>query len=277
MRRVKKHGVPDPVFIANLPLHVSDNIAIAAGEVVGWSGLNKFGKSTDVDNSRTDLWDRANSTNAQPIWVAPTQARTHAIVSTSLTDSDSGGINPQSTGARTIRMFGLNAAGIEISEDVILDGTTSVNTANAYQRVYRMYVLTAGSNGANAGTITATATGDGTVTAQIQPSNNQTLMAIYTVPIDRTLYLTGYYAALNSAGGASALADVNLVSRSTGADSVFRTRHVLGIISTGSSYWHHEFEVPLVMSGLADIKVQAIGGTNLDVSGGFQGVLVYNE
>ena len=45
--------------------------------------VNKFGKSTNVDNGvNTDLWDLTT----QAIWLAPTAARTHAFVSSSDND-----------------------------------------------------------------------------------------------------------------------------------------------------------------------------------------------
>lgn len=59
-------------------------LALPSGQVPGYSGVNKFGRSTDVDSGvSTDIWDRANATDGQTIWTAPTQARTHQIASTS--------------------------------------------------------------------------------------------------------------------------------------------------------------------------------------------------
>lgn len=57
-------------------------LEISKGLIQGHSGVNKYGKSTNVDSAiTTDIWDRANATNDQDIWVAPTEARIHDIVS----------------------------------------------------------------------------------------------------------------------------------------------------------------------------------------------------
>ncbi len=45
--------------------------------------VNKYGRSTNVDSTATDIWDL---TASQPIWLAPTAARVHAIASDSAND-----------------------------------------------------------------------------------------------------------------------------------------------------------------------------------------------
>ena len=51
--------------------------------LAGSTVVNQFGLSTNVDSgAKTDLWDLTSSI----IWVAPTQARTHALVSRDVTD-----------------------------------------------------------------------------------------------------------------------------------------------------------------------------------------------
>lgn len=93
-------GARAPVVIANdpnndpaIPVTVSAGsltdfmLEVAAGNVPGNKSVNKFGRSTNVDNDvATDIWDRANATHDQDIWIAPTQARIHNIASTSAND-----------------------------------------------------------------------------------------------------------------------------------------------------------------------------------------------
>ena len=82
------------------------------------SEVYKFGQATDCDAGvDTDIWSRANSTDAESTWVAPTQARTHQITSTSTSDTSDG------AGARTIRIYGLTDWDTaEVSEDITMDG-----------------------------------------------------------------------------------------------------------------------------------------------------------
>ena len=43
----------------------------ARGNITGHSTVNKFGRASDVDATATDIWDRANSTDTQPICRLP--------------------------------------------------------------------------------------------------------------------------------------------------------------------------------------------------------------
>lgn len=95
--------------------------------------VNKHGYTTNVDlNTATDVWVGANNAVATAVWVPPTEARVHAIVSSS-TDDDG---NPTSnTGAHTVLVEGLDENWEEISETVTLNGTSAVNTVNSYIRI----------------------------------------------------------------------------------------------------------------------------------------------
>lgn len=252
-------------------------LEIARGNVAGMVTINKFGRSTNVDNGvATDIWDRANATNDVDIWVAPTQARTHDIVSSSASDDGS----PVGVGARTIKVFGLTGWGTkEVSEDIVMNGTTNVPTANSYVIVHRMQVLTKGATSSNVGLITATAQTDGTVTAQINAGEGQTLMAIYGIPSTQTAFVGRIYGSVNEAQGAAGNADVSLmVNPEPDAELLnFITKHRFGLDDTGTSALSVNYYTPKVFAGPLIIKMQAIGGTNdLSVSAGFDLILVDN-
>jgi len=178
-------------------------LAVARGLVTGQSSVNKFGAAPDgIQTSATDVWSLANSTPTQQIWLAPTAARIHAIVSTSANDDG----DPVGTGARTIRIYGLQTWDTaETSEVVTLNGTGAVNTANSYVIIHRMKVLTMGASGPNVGTISATAATDNTVTAVILPGDGQTEMAIYGVPSVQDFYLTRWSGAIGKSTAAASI------------------------------------------------------------------------
>ena len=234
------------------------------------TGLNKFGRNTDIDAANAaDIWDKGIAGGTLN-WVGPTAARVHAIESTSAQDTMTTG-----TGAWTVMVIGLDANGLLQSETVEMDGLTpGVNTANSYTMIHRMYVVTAGSGGTNAGDITATAATDGTVTAQITTGNAQTLMAIYQVPSNYALYLTGYYASMQKSVVTGAT-DIFLMTTASLATPVWRTRHVLGLAGTGGSLTQHKFTPYLRFAGGTTVKVRgAVSADNTDVTAGFDGYLV---
>lgn len=229
-------------------------ISLVAGGIEGWSAVNKFGENVDVDAAE-DVWYQGGT------WVAPTAARVHAIVSGDAKDAAAG------VGARTMRIYGLDGDYAEVTEDVTLNGTTPVNTTNSYTRINRMIVLTAGSEGDNAGAITATAASDSTVTASIGAGFNQTLQAIYCVPAGFTGYLMHYYGSV--AKLTSATIDLQLWIRPSG--QVWQIKHV---VSATNDYVHHDFDLPLAVTEKSDIRLTAVPSTtNVDVCGGFDLVL----
>lgn len=169
--------------ISNPPVLVANNLLldIARGAIPGMSLMRKFGANTDVDAGIEDIWDGGGS------WVGPTQARIHNIKSSDENDASGG------TGARTASIAGLDSNYDDQSEIVTLNGENNVETVNTYVMIHRMIVLTAGASDMNIGNITATSQVDGTITAQISATRNQTLMAIYQVPRGKTGYLHSWY------------------------------------------------------------------------------------
>lgn len=247
-------------------------LEISAGNIPGYSSEHKFGRNTDVDSGGpSDIWDAATA-----LWVPPTQARIHDIASTSTDDDGS----PAGVGARTIRVIGLTSWDTaQVSEDIVLDGTTNVPTDNAYVIIHRMFVLTKDGSGPNVGTITATAQVDGTVTAQINPSQGQTQMSIYGLPSINTAYITAWYASFNKSGGQVGAVDVNLlVNQEPDAEllsSVVKDTRALFSSGTSSASW--PFAPYFMVPGPAIVRVRATASTtNIDVSAGFDLILVDN-
>lgn len=259
-------------------------LAVAMGLIPGTASINKFGRNIEIDAGiLADIWDGGHtlaSGGVSLLWLAPTQPRVHALVSTSDEDSDSGGTNPQGGGARTLRLFGLEDWDTaESSEDIIMDGTNPVNTTKSYVIMHRMFVTSEGATSINVGVITATAASDSTVTAQIRVGQGQTQMAIYGIPSTQKAYMFELYATANKAGGATGLADVSLlVNLNSDIESLnFVTRHTFGLQTVGTSVAPLTFNPPKEIPGPAIIKLQVLSGTNdMDISAGFDMVLVDN-
>ena len=245
---------------------------VAEGAITGEWGVNKFGAAPDgIQTGATDIWDRADSTPTQQIWLAPTAARVHSIVSTTTADDGS----PVGVGARTLRIYGLTswAASSETSEDITLDGTTPVNTGSSYVIIHRMKVLTSGASGPNVGTITATAAApDSTITAAILAGNGQTEMAIYGIPSTKTAYLLRWSCNIDKASVTAVTVDFRLMVNETPNTNttVFLRKDDISVQSTGTNIYGRSYAMPYKISGPAIIKVQALGSSNdIDGESGF--------
>lgn len=246
---------------------------VAQGNVNGIVGVNKFGRSTNVDSGvDTDIHDGANSTTDLDIWVAPTAARVHNIKSDNAGDTSAG------AGAKTIQIYGLaDWDSKETSEVITMNGTTNVATS-AYVIIHRMKVLTKGASGPNIGIITATAASDLTVTAQINAGEGQTQMAIYGIPSIQTAYINRYYVSSIKSVAAARVSHRLLANPEPDAElTKFVTKHTIGTSSDGTAFAPQVFNPPYKIAGPAIIKIQSNSNTdNVDVSAGFDLYLVDN-
>jgi hypothetical protein len=114
---------------------------------------------------------------------------TGSIRSSSANDTAAG------TGARTVRIYWMNATGtVSGTEDVTLNGTTAVNLVTTTKCfIEKMEVLTAGSGGVAAGAITlfSAAAAGGTAVSIINTGDNQTYYAHHYVLSGKTCNVTG--------------------------------------------------------------------------------------
>ena len=249
-------------------------LEVSRGNINGVTAVNKFGRSTNVDSGvDTDIHDGANATDDVDTWVAPTQARTHQVTSTSTSDTSAG------AGAKTLQVYGLTDWDTaEVSETITMNGTSNVATANTYVIIHRMKVLTKGTSGPNAGVITATADTDTTVTAQINIGEGQTQMAIYGIPSIQTGYISEYYCSAVKGAAAASVAMTLLANPEPDVEvTKFITKHTMGIVTDGSNFAEQVFSPYYKIAGPAIIKMQGnASAINTDVSAGFDIYLVDN-
>lgn len=234
--------------------------------------INKFGRALDCDaNVATDIWDGADGVTSTDVWVAPTQARKHDIVSTSTDDTAAG------SGMRTVRIWGLTDwESPEVSEDVTLDGTSNVETANSYVIIHRMKGLTFGAGENNAGIIKATAQTDSTITAAIQTGECQTEMAIYGVSA-RHVFKVYEVVARMLKGTSNVTADLRLLCMENPGDSDagWVTKEIFPLGSTTPLHRVYPEKSPKTLEGPCIVKLQVNSDTNnAQVVGCFDGELV---
>jgi len=240
-------------------------LQVARGQIDAHKALFKFGVNGDVGTSVETVWAQGGT------YAYPAAATVMKISSSSADDASAG------TGARSIAIFGLDANYNEISESVLLDGQTAVNTGNSYLRISRMYVTTAGSGATAAGTIYA---GTGSVTSgvpatvygMIALTANQTQMAFWTVPAGYTLYLMGvFFTSANSTANAST--NFQLIQRPLGG--VFRIQS--SARTAGNGDFILDLHTPLAFTEKTDIEIRAIASAGAsNVSAEFEGIYIKN-
>jgi len=258
----------NPLPVANYTDFMLD---VTEGLIPGKRPVNKYGRSKNVDSGvETDIWDGANVTDNQPIWLPPTQARGHSIVSSSANDTLLG------SGAQKIKIFGLvDWDTNEVSEIVEMNGLTPVPTVNNYVIIHRMRPTIWGADGPADGDISATADVDLTLTAKIMAGENQTQMAIYGIPSTAVAYMTRYYVSSIKAS-TSLSVEVNLVINPIpNVQSLgFIIKNTLGVTTEGANYVSQDYKPYNRIQGPAIIKLQCSSSSNdTDVSAGFDLIL----
>ncbi len=146
------------------------------GFQTNYSQEQKFGFNTDINGTFEDIW----STGGNITFL--TSASTITVTST-------GNDTVGGTGARYIRIEGLDNDYKQITERVELDSTTPQVTSQSFLRINRAYVQEVGTLGENENLISMTATTGGSVQADIEAGSGQTEKTQYTVPAGYKAYI----------------------------------------------------------------------------------------
>lgn len=229
-----------------------DFYEVAAGYDNSASMVQKFGYNAAVDGA-CDVWEADGAYTG-----FLSEAGTLDVVSADEDDATG------DTGARTLRLIGLDASGERLTEDVTLTGLTPVTTTGEFLRMQRAYVLTAGSTGTNEGIITIDTTVGDTKVATIGAGMGQTLIACYTVPASTAGDIIRWYADISKAAGAAANVVVALQTRDDGG--AWRTREIHSL-QNGQSVLK---DIVIEVGPLTDIRVSVLSASSATlVSAGF--------
>ena len=254
---------------ASLALANCNPLLIARGLIDGTSQVNKFGENPSITAGTTeDCWDGSIT------YVFPTTATiTHIRQATDQVGTD---------GGATIELQGLDtnwALTVQTADLDATDTTTEVELTTPLIRIFRKKVL---ANVVLAADVWSGATGMASATAKsiIQAGNNQTLMAIYTVPAGKTAYMTQYFA--DNVPTASKVPDsvefkLWMADRHNGYE--FQLKHERAIPKLGDGFIQ-TFNPYLKITQKTDIKISAkvVGGVGDDghPHAGFDLILIDN-
>jgi hypothetical protein len=239
------------------------HLEVSRNNMEGKKTLYKFGYNADVDSTEEII-------RLDPTAVSfPSEEFTAYINSNSSTDSQTG------IGAKKVKISGLDENYDEQSITVDLDGTTIVQVGSgvSWIRIFRAQVVDSGTQGGTSGTITIGNNDVSTVYATID-SNNQTLIGVYTVPRNYTLYLDDI-TFTGSLDQQNKYSIVKAQVREFGTNT-FNTKFMNVLRSSKVMY---QFEYPLKIKEKSDIQLtaQGSGDDSAKISGTFQGVLVKNS
>ncbi len=244
-------------------------LSVIKGNISGTTIFEKFGRNGDIDTGTAeDVWHGGGDYTGFPTG----SAEIMEIASSDANDTAAG------TGARTVRIYGLlDGTGAAVADqDVTLNGTSyvDVHASNTYYRGgARIKVLTAGSGGENAGTLTLRhKTTTANIFAVMPATMNQTAVAAWTVPLGQTLYISRISIQMARANGAAGSAHVSIRSRPDGA--VFNTTVSPEVTdSHGYEFANNGF---FTFAARTDIKarVESVSDNNTIVTAEFGGFLV---
>lgn len=239
-------------------------LQVSRGQIPGHQNVIVFGYNPDVDTTEESVWPDGGTVPH------PTSASVLKVSSSNASDTSAG------TGARTVYIEGVDANYDVMSEIVVLNGQTSVNTQYEYRFINNMYVVTVGSSGHNVGDINI---GTGTVTSGVPTVlydiigatfNNRTT-AHFMVPAGYTGYMAQGLFTAGQSSGTTGITGKLIV---TGPDNISRVGAIVAINNGAVDY---AFNYPYKIPEKTCVGATAIGSaSNNIVSTMFNIVLVRN-
>lgn len=240
-------------------------LSVSQGEVSGSTTLYKFGYNPDITNAGGEetIWTPGGDITYRD------DAVTVEVLSGSGSDISTG------TGARTIKVIGVDGDYNQVEEDITMDGTDVVTGQQTFLRVFRSFVTTAGTSETNTGTITIRSSDDNVTMAEI-PLNGggegQTQMAVYTVPAGKTLYVNQLTFTASVSGTGNKYATIKLISR----DSATKVKRVRFVNVMNANRDTANFKYPLVYPEKTDLECRASSNDDALISASFEGTLIDN-
>lgn len=242
---------------------MSYSVAVARGNISG-TQFHAIGRNGDIDNAREDLWESGGT------YVFPASGIQMQVVSSSANDDGS----PAGTGARTVDIHYLDANYEPVEETVTLNGVTPVTTtATNILRIQDFHVKTIGSGLVAAGDISLQAVGGGVTYSTIPAGNNRCRQAIWTVPADKTAFVTSMWGGNSSASAHWCEWMLRATCDWDGEYLAGIFNHKTGFVVQDSGLFV-SCEPPIKLPAKTDVKITVIsdGGTaNVVAAGGFRG------
>ena len=232
-------------------------LAVSMGEVPGYSFIDKFGRTT------------ASAANIT-VWEGNTDYPEDAFGTADILSigSTSGSDNQE------VSVSGLLVNGDDTTFTVTLSGNTRVALPVALWKVYRaqnqdatnsfvgnVYIYT------GTGAVPSTV-GDSRNRAIIDNGNNQTLMAVYTIPKDYVGFLIKGKVSISYAetGFFTSVEAIDMFYQSKRVNELFKVKESLSLITSGSSFQDDLRPNYDIIPELTSVKIQIHSTSNTDVA-----------
>jgi len=229
-------------------------LQVARGQIENHKTIFKFGFNPDVDGAEETIWDVGG------LYAYPSSA----VVMTVTTDAGS----PATDNGVKVTIQGLDEDYNEVSEEVTLAGAGTATTIQTFLRIFRAFV-----SGSQEPTDDLNITNGGTTYARITEGENQTLMAMWTVPAG----YTGFLDHVNFSTGTTnnnQYITAQFAQRQLGG--VFRAM-MKQSLSDGSAA-DFVIRYPILIPEKTDIEARAeSSGTNNSISADFSMIYIKNS
>jgi len=242
---------------------IAEMVDISAGSVINTDFIHKFGRNPNIGGAPETIWMQGG------VYTYLTSPSTVYVSSDNVNDAAGG------TGARTVTVQGLDINYNAVEETLTVGG--SVSTVE-FLRVFRAFVVEAGSVATNVGDVRVTtgAGGSGTVLADIGTIGTgstfglgQTQLSLYTIPANCTGYLTTWNVGI---GTYNSSATVSLYTRVYDNGNLgFRTRDIMDV---PGGYHTRKYDIPIHIPEKTDIEIRAIASTGSTISSSFDLITV---
>jgi len=228
-------------------------LQLARGHIRNHSFNHKFGAVPAMSNGVTGtVWDVNDVVYPWSVW------DTAGTVSVSTVNASDNG--------KSITIQGLDAFYNFQEETIVMSSSGAVNSTKSFIRLNRAFLLD-GTN--NVGDILVTKSA--TTVLKITAGKSQTLMAIFTVPADKTAYLTQGGCSIQKGGDATGDMFVRFFGQSS-----FRVGHSFEVQGEGGPY-QYKFTVPLRIPEKSDIDVRvSVRSNNSRVTAVFDLIIIDN-
>jgi hypothetical protein len=235
-------------------IHEPFNLQVSRNQIYKHKSIFKFGFNPDVNGTEETIWDVGG------IYAYPSSAVAMTVTTDAGTPANDNGVK--------VIVFGLDEDYNEVNQEVTLAGAGTATTTQTFLRVFRAYV-----SGSQEPTGNLNITNGGTTYARISLGENQTLMALWTVPAG----YTGFLDHVNIATGttnSNQYVTAQIVQRTQGG--VFRVMMKQTLGSGGVADFLIGY--PIAVSEKTDLEVRAeSSGANNLISANFSMVYIKNE